>query len=338
MITVLPPMFAGLEPQDQEEAQNLLQPARFEAGDTIMERGEDDTSLAFVVNGTAELVVDGSRVAVAGARDTIGEMELFTGKPRLTTVRALNTLDLLVLDGADFAQLCESGNPIVYRLEQHALKRIGERLRALDERIVEMSDGEPFVLKPRKPSLLDRLNPFRRKPARPALDATAVLKESELFGWAEPSLLQQLAKDFTTASFSDDHRICVQGEPGDTMYIIANGQVDVVLQISDDRAERISTLGPGMAFGDAAILYGSPRTATCVAKGNVQCLVLDRDHFLAIIETMALPASVFRQGLIRNQVLQMERVIQRFVFLDRLRQQKEDEYYKGTPVSAVWRD
>lgn len=338
MISVLPPMFAGLDPDDQEQARKLLQSVRFTTGDVVMAEGEEDSSLVFITSGTAELLVEESRVGIAGTRDTLGEMELFTSSPRLATARALNQLDLLVLQPQDYLELCETGNPIIHRLEQHTLRKVGDRLRDMDQRIVEMSDGEPFQLHPKTEGLFSRLNPFKRSTNTPVLDATEVLASSELFGWADTHLLDELAVDFTTASFSNDERICVQGEPGETMYIIANGQVDIVLQVGEDRAERISTIGPGMAFGDSAIVHACPRTATCVAKGNVQVLVMDRDHFSAITDNPSLPASVFRQGLIRNLVGQIERATQRFTFLDRTRKSKEDEYYKGTPVSSVWRD
>jgi CRP-like cAMP-binding protein len=338
MINVLPPMFAGLEHEDQEQARRLLQPVRFTTGEVVMAEGEEDASMVFIAAGTAELLVEESRVGVAGTRDTLGEMELFTSRPRLATARALNQLDLLILQPDDYLELCETGNPIVFRLEQHALRKVGDRLRDMDQRIVEMSDGEPFELHPDTPGLFSRLNPFKRTKASPDLDATEVLASSELFGWADANLLDELAVDFTTAAFRNDERICIQGEPGNTMYIIASGQVDIVLQVSEDRAERISTIGPGMAFGDSAIVHACPRTATCVAKGDVQVLVMDRDHFTAVTENPSLPASVFRQGLIRNLVGQIERATQRFMFLDRIRKTKEDEYYKGTPVSAVWRD
>lgn len=338
MITVLPPMFAGLEPDDQAQAQSLLQPVRFMTGEVVMAEGDQDSSLAFIVSGTAEIIHDDSRIGVVGARDTIGEMELFTGSARTASIRALNQLDLLVLDANDYLTLCDTGNPLVYRLEQHALRKVGDRLRDLDERIAQLSDGEPFELKPHQPGLLERLNPFKRKAARPDLDKTQVLADSDLFGWAPATELDALADDFTTVAFGNDERICIQGETADQMFILASGQVDVVLQIGDDRAEHIATLGPGMAFGDSAILHACPRTATVVARGDVQCLALDRDHFMAIMETQSLPSSVFRQGLIRNLVMHIHQATQRFVFLDRIRKEKEDAYYKGTPVSAVWRD
>ncbi len=337
MISALPPIFAGLEPDDQAQARSLLQPFRFGPSEVVMAQGEDDTSIAFITNGSAEILVEDSRIGTAGPREIIGEMELFGSVPRLATARSTNNLDLLVLGPDQYVELCETGNPVVYRLEQQALRRVGDRLRQMDERIASMSDGEPFKLNPKGKGLLERLNPFASKKG-PNIDKTEVLASSELFSWAQANLLDELAQNFTTAAFGNDHRICIQGEPGESMFIIADGQVDIVLQVADDRAERIATLGPGMAFGDSAIMHACPRTATCVAKGDVKVLKMDRDHFMAIVDTFTLGASVFRQALIKNLVLQIDKADQRFVFLDRTRQQAEDEMYKGTPVSAVWRD
>ncbi|MEZ4316082.1 MAG: cyclic nucleotide-binding domain-containing protein [Myxococcota bacterium] len=337
MITALPPIFAGLEPDDQAQARSLLQPFRFGPGEIVMAQGEDDASVAFVTNGSLELLVEESKVGTAGPREIIGEMELFASCPRLATARAANTVDLLVLGPDQYVELCETGNPVVYKLEQQALRRVGDRLRQMDEAIAQMSDGEPFVLKPKGKGLFQRLNPFARDTG-PKLDKTEVLSTSELFSWAEANLLDELASNFSTASYGNDHRICVQGEPGEQMFVIAEGQVDIVLQVAEDRAERIATLGPGMAFGDSAIMHACPRTATCVARGDVNVLVMDRDHFMAIVDTTTLAASVFRQALIKNLVLQIDKSDQRFVFLDRQRAQAVEEMYKGTPVSSVWRD
>lgn len=337
MLTALPPIFAGLEPDDQAQARSMLQPFQFGPSEVVMAQGEDDTSIAFITKGSVEILVENSRVGTAGPREVIGEMELFASIPRLATASATNTLDLLVLGPEQYLELCETGNPVVYRLEQQALRRVGDRLRQMDEAIASMSDGEPFKLNPKGKGLLERLNPFASKKG-PKLDKTEVLATSELFSWAQASILDELAQNFTTEAYGNDHRICVQGETGETMHVIADGQVDIVLQVAEDRAERIATLGPGMAFGDSAIMHACPRTATCVAKGDVKVLTMDRDHFMAIVDTYTLGASVFRQALIRNLVMQIEKAGQRFVFLDQSRQQVEEQMYKGTPVSTVWRD
>lgn len=336
MSFVLPPMFAGLEPEDQDQARSMLQPCHFDIGEEIMLENEEDSSLAFISKGGVEIVHDGIRVGMAGVRDIIGEMELFTGRTRLATIRTTQHTDLLVLGPQEYIELAETGNPLIYRLEQAALRRVGDRLRAMDEQIAGLSDGEPFELHPKQKGLFARLNPFARS-GSPRLDAAEVLSSSELFSWAPASALEELGPRFETVSFGNDERICTQGEPGTTMYILASGQVDIVLQVGANRAERIATLGAGMALGDAAIVHACPRTATCVAKGDVTALTMDRDTFMDIAERIDQTSSVFRQGLIRNLVMQCQKTQQRLAFLAKAIEQKE-ESYQGTPVSMIWRD
>lgn len=336
MSFVLPPMFAGLEPEDQDQARTMLQPCHFDIGEEIMLQGEEDTSLAFISRGGVEIVHDGVRVGMAGVRDIVGEMELFAGVARLASIRTTQQTDLLVLGPNEYVELCETGNPLVFKLEQAALRRVGDRIRAMDEQITNLSDGEPFELHPKQEGLLSRLNPFKRSGA-PRLDAAEVLSRSELFSWAPATALEELGPRFDAVAFGNDQRLCTQGEPGETMYILASGQVDIVLQVGENRAERIATLGPGMALGDSAILHACPRTATCVAKGDVTALSMERDTFMELADTIDSTSSVFRQALIRNLVMQADKTQQRLSFLAKA-QEQEQESYQGTPVSMIWRD
>ena len=97
MSFVLPPMFAGLEPEDQDQARSMLQPCSFEIGEEVMLQGEEDTSIAFVSKGGVEILVDDTHVGMAGVRDVVGEMELFTALPRLASIRTTQQTELLVL-------------------------------------------------------------------------------------------------------------------------------------------------------------------------------------------------------------------------------------------------
>ena len=56
-------------------------------------------------------------------------IEIFARCPRLATVTATTPVEVLVLDQAGFQELLESGNPVIYALERHVIRRLGERIR-----------------------------------------------------------------------------------------------------------------------------------------------------------------------------------------------------------------
>ena len=75
------------------------------------------------------------------------------------------------------------------------------------------------------------------------------------------------------------------GDPGDALYIVARGSMDV-LQASTDpsSAERpIARLGEGKAFGEMALLSGAPRTASVRAASGGELLQIDKQDFDKLI-------------------------------------------------------
>ncbi len=72
--------------------------------------------------------------------------------------------------------------------------------------------------------------------------------------------------------------LCEQGGPGDLFYVIATGQAEV---IGDGR--HVRTLEPGDAFGEIALLRGTPRTATVRAASDLVVLEIGRDAFLEAV-------------------------------------------------------
>lgn len=64
-----------------------------------------------------------------------------------------------------------------------------------------------------------------------------------------------------------------RGDPGDCMYFIVSGEVEVQIEPAPQR------LGPGQFFGEIALITGAPRLATAVAAGETQLLTLDIADF-----------------------------------------------------------
>ena len=75
MLQALPPIFAGLSPDDVQEASHLLQPVQLDAGEIVMEMGEQDSTLAFISQGVASVMVGDTRIGGAGARVACGVIQ-----------------------------------------------------------------------------------------------------------------------------------------------------------------------------------------------------------------------------------------------------------------------
>ena len=82
-----------------------------------------------------------------------------------------------------------------------------------------------------------------------------------------------------------------QGDVGDCMYVVQDGEVEVV-NIANGDIIRLAVLGPGDFFGEMAIFEKEVRSATVRALGKVRLLTIDRRTFLTRIQ--ADPSLAFR--------------------------------------------
>ena len=79
--------------------------------------------------------------------------------------------------------------------------------------------------------------------------------------------------------FSVGEAIFQQGEPGDTLYIVAEGQVDIRI---DDQL--IETIGAGDILGEMALIEDLPRSASAIAATDCLLVPITRQHFLTLIQ------------------------------------------------------
>jgi len=90
--------------------------------------------------------------------------------------------------------------------------------------------------------------------------------------------LEELARRLTPARFASGAIVVREGDPGDRFYVIAAGEVEVTEHGRFRRPEVV-----GDCFGEIALLRDVPRTATVVARTDVELLALEREEFLAAI-------------------------------------------------------
>lgn len=76
--------------------------------------------------------------------------------------------------------------------------------------------------------------------------------------------------------------IIAEFEKGETFYLIQRGLVQLTKCVNG-KNKNLDILKPGELFGEMAILDNSPRSATCVAKGRVECLEFNKENFELLI-------------------------------------------------------
>lgn len=79
--------------------------------------------------------------------------------------------------------------------------------------------------------------------------------------------------------YKDGEDIVRQGESGNCMYVIQQGQAEVLLNRSE-RMFCVTVLGEGDFFGEMALFDREVRSATVRAKGEVRALTLEKTSFL----------------------------------------------------------
>ncbi len=71
-----------------------------------------------------------------------------------------------------------------------------------------------------------------------------------------------------------------EGDPGDAMFIIKEGKIEVLRGVGGKNA-RLATLSQGAIFGEMAVLRDLPRSTTTRTLGPVCLVVVPKDAFLS---------------------------------------------------------
>lgn len=90
-----------------------------------------------------------------------------------------------------------------------------------------------------------------------------------------------------------------ENEPGDTFYVVLEGQARVV----NARGRLLNRVFPGDFFGEIALLDGGPRTASVVAETPMVLLGLSRSAFRAVLASepaVAVKLLQYAAGMLRR--------------------------------------
>ena len=101
--------------------------------------------------------------------------------------------------------------------------------------------------------------------------------KSPLFEVLSEEERDALVREMELESHEEGSVIISEGQPGASMYIIANGEVKVFTHGTSGTTVYLARLGEGDFFGEVSMLTGKPRTATITASQRTELLRLDKE-------------------------------------------------------------
>jgi uncharacterized membrane protein len=111
-----------------------------------------------------------------------------------------------------------------------------------------------------------------------------LLTEVPIFALLDEQERATLAERVETVTFPGGTALFHRGDPGDSLYVVKTGEVEIFFK--NDTGERIllETATPGHFFGEISLLDGGPRTASAMAKTDVELVVVDQGDLSELIK------------------------------------------------------
>lgn len=119
-------------------------------------------------------------------------------------------------------------------------------------------------------------------PAMPlsTIEKVLFLRGVELFGELESEDLALVARIATEVAIGAGERFITQGDVGDCLYILVEGETSIVVEGAGELTRR----GPGGIIGEMAIISHQPRSAHCIAVTDITALRVDQDDFWRLMD------------------------------------------------------
>lgn len=103
-----------------------------------------------------------------------------------------------------------------------------------------------------------------------------------------------LIGSLSTLKYRVGEQIVREGDPGDLFYLVTEGVVTCVQE-----GKELRKMYRGDFFGEQALLYNTPRTASIIAAENVKCLAIGRDRLKKVLGSQ-LQNIIYRNSVVMS--------------------------------------
>jgi CRP-like cAMP-binding protein len=121
-------LFRGCSDRDLALIDRLTTVDQVPAGLVLCKQGSVGRETFIIIDGQADVAIDGTVIATLGPSSFFGELSVLDGDPRVATVTAVTPMSLLVLSPRELEQLLADIPSVARRV----LVAVGARLRLAD--------------------------------------------------------------------------------------------------------------------------------------------------------------------------------------------------------------
>ena len=118
---------------------------------------------------------------------------------------------------------------------------------------------------------------------RPAAEIEALLAGIAVLGVLEPDERQALARAARPLTLGPTERLVVQGQEGGSLFVLADGELEVLLRQGDGEDVLVDTMRKGAVVGEMSLLTGEPRTATVRALDGAVVYEIGASQYAPIL-------------------------------------------------------
>lgn len=135
-----------------------------------------------------------------------------------------------------------------------------------------------------------------------SLAVSDLLDHIDLFRSLREDEKSTLASQLAMRQVRAGQRVVEQGAEGSSLYIVAEGLLEVRVRFDEDGVEhKVAKVGPGDFFGEMSLLTGAPRSASVITLTDVVIYKIEKVHLEPLLKARPLIAETLVELLSRRQ-------------------------------------
>lgn len=112
----------------------------------------------------------------------------------------------------------------------------------------------------------------------------ALLRQTAIFAGLDDTELGKVADICREQRYQPGETIFKEGDPGNRLFLIAQGEVRISRQIPGSGEEALAVLKPGACFGEMAVFDRSERSTDAISNGGCTLATISRSELEMLLD------------------------------------------------------